>query len=342
MKKKIVVLVILLAAAVVAALWWSTRTEPATTGLEASGTVEATDAQLAFQVPGRITAIAPREGDAVALGAEVASLDDAEAVARRDQAGAMLAAAQARLEELETGSRPEEIAQAKAVLAAAEERLADSERDVERAAMLLAGGAVPRESLDKAKAARDVAAAQRDQAREQLALLERGPRREQIAAARAQVASARATLQAAEVAVGDRRLVAPFAGVVTVRHREPGETVGAGAPVLTLLDRDDRWVRLYVPENRLGAIALGSRAAIRSDTYPGEVVPGEVTFISTEAEFTPKNVQTNEERVRLVYAVKVRVRDDLDYHLKPGMPVDVALDLSPPTAAPRPSTGDAG
>jgi len=122
---------------------------------------------------------------------------------------------------------------------------------------------------------------------------------------------------------------APVDGVVTVRHFEPGEIVPAGSPVLTVLNRDDRWVRIFVPEQRIGALHLGSPAAITTDTYDDKTYPGAVTFIASAAEFTPKTVQTTEDRVRLVYAVKVQITGDETYDLKPGMPADVELDLQP-------------
>ena len=112
---------------------------------------------------------------------------------------------------------------------------------------------------------------------------------------------------------------------------EPGEVVAPGSPVLTVLDPDDRWVRIYVPENRLGAVRLGAEVEVLSDTFPEKRYTGEVTYVAAEAEFTPKTVQTQEERVRLVYAVKVRVLEDPGYELKPGMPVDVRLAWAEPT-----------
>ena len=134
----------------------------------------------------------------------------------------------------------------------------------------------------------------------------------------------------------DRTLLrAPFGGLVTERHREPGEVVAPGAPVLTVLDRDDRWVRIYVPEARLGAVRLGSPVTLRSDTFPGKAYRGEVAHVASEAEFTPRNVQTTEERTLLVYAVKVRIVGDAAYELKPGLPVDVELPLAAAAATPR-------
>lgn len=293
--------------------------------LVASGTVEATETRLGFEVPGRITEIRVREGDEVDRGQELALLDVSGARARRQQAVAQLEAARALLEELESGSRPEEIAQAEAAVDAARDRLADAERDRERSRTLLEGGAISREALDKAEVAARLAAARLDQAEERLKLLERGPRTERVAAQRAAVAQAEAAVEAADSLLADMSLIAATSGLVTIRHREPGEVPAPGSPVLTVVDPGDRWVRIYVPENRLGAVRLGGKATILSDTFPEKRYAGQVIYVAAEAEFTPKTVQTQEERVRLVYAVKVQVLEDPGYELKPGMPVDVVL-----------------
>ncbi len=295
--------------------------------LVVSGTVEATDAQLGFQVPGRLVEVGPHEGDRIQAGAEVARLDATESEARRAQAAASLAASQARLAELESGFRSEEVAQAEAQLGSAKDRVQDAERDLRRVQKLFDGRAVSREAMDKAQLAVDLATSQRDQAAQQLRLLRSGQRKETIDAARAQVDAARAALDTFDALLANYRIVAPFDGVVTVRHREPGEIVPAGSPVLTVLNPNDRWVRIYVPENRLGAVQLGSKATITSDTFPGKRYDGIVSYIASEAEFTPKNVQTTEERVRLVYSVKVRIEGDPGQELKPGLPADVELQL---------------
>ncbi|RMH20117.1 MAG: HlyD family efflux transporter periplasmic adaptor subunit, partial [Gemmatimonadetes bacterium] len=178
-----------------------------------------------------------------------------------------------------------------------------------------------------AETAARVAARAADEAAHALALIEAGPRAERIRAAEARLAAARAGLQALDAALANARIEAPFDGIITVRHREPGEAVGPGAAVLTLMNPAERWVRIFVPETRIGAVHLGQTAEITSDTYPGRRYEGRVTFISPDAEFTPQNVQTPEERVKLVYAVKVAVSGDPGLELKPGMPADVALHL---------------
>ena len=301
------------------------RNRDAGGALAASGTVEATEAALGFQVPGRIERVGPHEGDRVKAGDTLGALDRSELLARKAQAQAQLAAARALLSELEAGARSEELAQAREAARAAGERYADAKRDLDRVQRLLEGGALSQEALDKARLAFEVATSQRDQADQQLKLVATGPRPERIAAQRAAVAQADAAVRQADAALANAVIVAPFDAVVTVRDREPGETVGAGAPVLTVINLADRWVRIYIREDRIGAVKIGEPATISADTYPGKRYEGSVSFISSEAEFTPRNVQTTQERVKLVYAVKVRITADAGNELKPGMPADVTL-----------------
>ncbi len=297
--------------------------------LLASGTVEATEARLGFQAVGRLESVAVQEGEAVRAGQELAALDRREPRARLEAAQAQAAAARALLAELEAGARPEELAQAQAALAAARDREADARRDAERVARLHAGGAVSQEADDKARLAVDLAASQAEQAAQQLALLRAGARPERLAAQRALVEQAEAAARALEAGLATMAIQAPIAGVVTLRHREPGEIVALGSPVISLMDPRDRWVRIFVPETRVGALRLGQRAEIRGDSFPDRRYEGEVVMIASEAEFTPRSVQTTEERVKLVYAVKVRILGDETGDLKPGMPADLRLDLEP-------------
>jgi HlyD family secretion protein len=324
-KRRIIIPIAIVLVAVV--LWLGVFRNRGDDGALVSGTVEATEAQLGFAVAGRIEEISVHEGDLVKAGTELARLDRSEALAKLDQAHAQLGAAKALLGELETGTRPEELAQARAARDAALERRDDARRDAERAQKLFDGGAISKESLDKAQTALQVAENQFTQAEELSRQLETGPRKERIEAQHAAVAQTEASVKVAEAVLTHMIVTAPFDGLVSVRHREPGETVGAGSPIVTLQNRDDRWVRIFVPEQRIGAVHQGSAASITTDTYEDKSYPGEVTFIASEAEFTPKTVQTTEERVRLVYAVKVQITGDESYDLKPGMPADVRLDL---------------
>jgi len=323
MKQRIPFILVAIVIAVVIFLWW--RSRGANANVTASGTVEATEAQLGFQASGRIETVRAHEGDAARAGEVLAQLDTVETAARRAQAIAQAVAARATLLDLERGARPQEIAQAKSALDAAEQRRADAARDLDRARQLFGDEVLSQEALDKAQTAFEIAAAQRDQASEQYDLVRAGARAEQIAAQRAVLAQTEAAVRTLDATLANMTIRAPFDGVITVRAREPGEIVQAGSGVVTLMDPNDRWVRIYIPENRIGAVALGDSAEIRSDTDPGHAYGGRVIFIASEAEFTPKAVQTREERVRLVFAVKVRITSDRSGDLKPGMSADVHL-----------------
>ena len=331
LKQRLILLAVIAAVTAGAGLWFVVNRQDATnSSLMASGTVEATDAQLGFQTAGRIEDITVHEGDPVKAGVELAYLDRMETLARRQQAVAQVAGARALLQELERGFRSEEVAQGRAALAAATERLKDVQRDLERTRRLFEGAVVSQEAYDKAVVAFDVAKSQYEQAQEQMKILETGPRKEKIEAQRAQLLQAQAAVRMFDAILANMTIRSPFNGVVTVRHREPGEIAQAGLPVLTIMNRDDRWVRIYISEARMGAVRIGQSATVTTDTYPKKTYRGEVVFIADEAEFTPKTVQTTEERVKLVYAVKVRITDDPTYELKPGMPADVFLALKSP------------
>jgi HlyD family secretion protein len=328
MKRGIGAVAVLVVASGVAAYLVLESRQPAV-GLEASGTVEATTADLGFQIPGRVAEVVVREGDGVTQGQVLARLDGGELEAGLNAARAQVSAARAVLAELEAGARQEEVSQGRAAVRASARQLEDAARDLARARRLFEGGAISREALDRAETVHELAGAALEQARDQLGLLETGPRAERIAAQRAAVASAEAVARQAEVALANGTIRAPFDGLVTIRHREPGETVQPGLPVVTVMDPADRWVRIYVPETSLGALVLGQEAAITSDTFRGREYGGRVVYIASNAEFTPRNVQTREERVKLVYAVRVEVTGDPGLELKPGMPADVRLRLAP-------------
>ena len=305
------------------------------TDLRASGTVEATEAQLGFVSPGLIATMSVREGDRVASGQELARLDTADLGARLAQARAGSAAARARLRELEAGARVQELEQARDAAQATREEYLNAQRELARTQLLVRENVTSQQALDRAQLAVEVTKRQSNHAQQQLQLLEEGTRPEQLAAQRARVLETDAVVRQIEVNLRHAVIRAPFDGVITVRNGEPGEIVGAGASVLTVRDLADRWVRIYVPEDVIGAVKLAQPAVITVDTYREKTYSGAVSFIASGAEFTPRNVQTAEERVKLVYAVKVRVTGDPTNDLKPGMPADVRLEIRP-SSGPRP------
>jgi HlyD family secretion protein len=152
-------------------------------------------------------------------------------------------------------------------------------------------------------------------------------KRQELATLQATIARDRAALAAAEAQLGYTVLQSPQAGVVLRKHVEPGEMIPAGMPAVTIADLSNIWVKIYIPETQLGRIRLGQAAEITTDSFRGKVYRGTVVFINSEAEFTPKNVQTQEERVKLVFAGKIAV-DNPNQELKPGMPADAKVQLN--------------
>jgi HlyD family secretion protein len=309
-------------------------------GLLASGTVEATEADIGFGVGGRIVGVSVEEGERVAAGQELARLDAEELQARLAAAEAQVGVAGAQLDELRSGPRVEEVAQARAAVAAVAEQLAEAQRMAVRARALYEAGAVSQQEQEQAATQVSVLDARQAQAAEQLRALELGTRRERVAAGTSQLQQAEAAAAQARAALAHATATSPWAGLVTERHREPGETVGAGVPVVTVLNPADRWVRVYIGEADIGRVVPGQRATIHADGL-ADPFDGRVSHVASEAEFTPRNVQTPEERSRLVYAVKVRILGDPALRLKPGMPVDVRLLADDPTDAPDADAADA-
>ncbi len=192
-------------------------------------------------------------------------------------------------------------AQNRAAEGVAEASLEEAKKDFERYESLVKDSVITAQQMDTAKANYD--------------------------AARSQFRQAQAALAASQVRLRDAILVAPVAGVVLRKNSEIGETVAAGSAVFSLGDLENPWIKVYVKEDKLGLVKLGQKADVRTDTFPQKIYAGTVTTISSEAEFTPKNVQTRDERVKLVFAVKVSVRNENE-ELKPGMPADVTILLN--------------
>jgi HlyD family secretion protein len=327
MKKKVVIAAILTSVLGGLALWrlgpWSGRREGGP--VLASGTVDATEVAVSFRVPGILRDRPVEEGSRVKVGDLLGVLDDREVVPRLHQAEAAEQAAQARLKDLQSGYRPQEIAEVRAQAELARANLANLEEESKRSEALFGGGAVSQQRRDKDTTAAAVAVEQFRASQERLNLFQSGYRPATIQAARAQLGEAQAAVEAARVLLEDLRVTAPVEGLVTRTHAERGETLGAGRPVVTVTDISRPWVRVYIPENLIGRIRVGASARIKVDTFPDREFAGRVSYVSPQAEFTPKNVQTQEERVKLVFAVNVMM-DNRDGAIKPGMPADVFID----------------
>ena len=290
------------------------------------------------------------------VAAAQAVLAELEAGSRPEEiaaARALVAQAEARLAELEAGSRPQEIAAAQAAVARARADAANRQADLARLDQLHQSGSVTDQELDSAQTASAMAAARLQEAQEQLGLVEEGPRTEQIEQARASlaraqehlalalkgprvetIAQARARMEQAEqtLAIAQTRrayatLLSPVGGLVLSENIEAGEFVTAGTPIVTVADLSQIWLRAYINEPDLGRVKVGQSVRVFTDTYPGKAYSGRITFISSAAEFTPKNVQTSQERVKLVYRIKIAV-DNPALELKPGMPADADILLN--------------
>lgn len=308
----------------ISACQWPWGGEAVSTDITLAGSVEAREIDLAFQVPGRIAALLADEGDTLSAGQAVARLDprDYELNVARGRAEAEVAKAALTL--LEAGARPQELRVAEAAVSQAEAQLRFARAELRRVESLVSKKLAAQEQLDQLLLQEDVARAALAQAQQQLALLRAGARKEAIAQARAQHEAALQTVAVAQQQLTYIELGSPANGVVTVRLAEAGEVVGAGQPVLRLAETARPWVRAYLNETDLPRVKLGQAAELRVDGLPGRVFKGRVVFISPEAEFTPKTVETRALRVDLVYRIKVEV-DNADGALKIGMPADVII-----------------
>ncbi len=291
-----------------------------------SGNVEVTEMNLGFKSPGRIISLKTDEGDKVNPGQLLAEIDRAELIAQTQQNQASLAETRDRLAELKAGSRPQELEQAKSQVKYTEAELTKAAKDYQRAETLYQNGAIAAQQLDAARRTLDVASSQHRSSQEALSLVKEGPRKETIRAAENRVRQAEASLQMLQERVKDTVLYAPSAGIIIKKNVELGETVSAGLPVFTLGDLEHPWIKVYVKEDKLGKVSLGQKASITVDSFTGKTFEGTITYISPEAEFTPKTIQTHEERVKLVYALKITLPNP-EEALKPGMPADVRIKI---------------
>ncbi|MEW6519738.1 MAG: secretion protein HlyD [Thermodesulfobacteriota bacterium] len=325
MKKKVIFLLLILVVVAAAFIYRTMPDKRTGTGeLTLYGNVDIRKVDLGFRVSGRIAEILVEEGDRVQAEQILARLDQAPyedelqlALAREAQAAAML-------KKLEAGTRPQEIAQAEALVRERQATVHNLQTEYQRLKNLIDSGAVSRQSFDNASAALDEATARLATAREGLHLSREGFRSEDIEAARAELQAATARLAGARTRLADTEIKAPREGTILTRVEEAGAIVGSGQTVLTLSLDSPLWIRAYVEEPDLGRVYPGMPALVFTDSAPDRPYAGQVGFISPEAEFTPKSVQTEELRTRLVYQLRI-IADNPDHGLRQGMPVTVRL-----------------
>jgi HlyD family secretion protein len=303
-------------------LWF--RKPTATNILKLSGNIEAHESLVSFKVAGRIIDLPVDEGMTMKAGDLLARLDNDD---YRQQVAVDTATAHQRVRQLNlalAGSRSQDVEAAKLAMLDAQADLDQKKKDYARYEALYEKDEIPGQTRDQAATNVTRAQAAYDRAQQLYNELVEGTRQEELAVDRASVHQANQVVSMSHIRLAYTVLRAPFSGVVLVRQAELGEVVSPGTPIVTLADLDHLWVRVYVPETDLGKVNLGQVVNVQTDSFPNKTFPGRVSFISSEAEFTPKSVQTQKERVTLVYRVKVDM-DNPSHELKPGMPADVDI-----------------
>lgn len=321
-KKKPIAIAVVLSLLGAGYYYYSTRREPETPPVVFHGNVDVRDVTLAFRVFGRVMEVRKTEGDKVSPGEVLAALDRAPFELALLQARAAASVADAQVANVEAGARREDISQARAVLAerkAAQTRAEDSLNRLER---LQATGAATEQALFDARAALEQTRAGVAASAAALTKLVNGARSEEVKVAHARAAQADTAVAVAELNLADTELKAQTAGVVVTRAIEPGTMVQPGSPALVVSFEDPVWIRAYVPETQLAEVAPGSAVEVYTDARPNQPYEGQVGYVSPQAEFTPKSVETQELRTSLVYRFRVVV-DDHDGGLRQGMPVTI-------------------
>ena len=307
MKRKLVVPIALVLIA--AAVFWAFKLRKRDDDLVLSGSIEARDVQVGSLVGGRVTVVHVDEGASVAAGQPIVTLEPDLLDAQVREQESRVEQARARLALVLAGARPEEINRARA-------DYENAEKDRRRLELLMKEGIVPRQTYD------DAATAARTR-QEMLRELERGNRPQEIEAARGALAETERHLAYLHRQREETVVKAPAAGVVQSFDLRPGDLVAPNAPVATLLEPDQLWVRVFVPETKLGLVRVGQRADLTVDTFPKRTFPGKVVEISPRAQYTPRNIQTLDQRSDQVFGVKVNVEPAPE--LKPGMAALVRL-----------------
>ena len=297
-----------------------------------NGRLEAPLVDLAPKVSGRVVDVLVKEGQRVKAGDLLIVLDlgDTALDVERDRHG--VESAQARLQDLAVGSRQAEVAAAEAEVADRKAAVDLAARELQRQEMLLAKEVGTERDFDRARTDFERAAAAVRMSEERLALTREGFRQWQTAQARSEVNKARTQLRQSEVVARESEIRAPADAVVTHRLVEPGQLLAAGQNGLTLALTSRLYVRTFIPETKLGAVKHGQSAEVTVDAFPGQTFKAVVTEIAPDPEFTPKQVETRDERVNLVYGAKVDLSDGWNASLVPGQPAEIHVRAAAPVA----------
>ncbi|MEN6423707.1 MAG: efflux RND transporter periplasmic adaptor subunit [Smithella sp.] len=335
MKKRIIVVDFILLFVTVGVLVYTGQKNNHKKDLYYSGTIETTQANLSFQVPGSVLKVNFQEGQSVTRGQIIAELDRSEFESRYAQAKANLDRAQKTKKQLETmlelskNTLPSEVSRAKANVQSARDTLKNAEKNYKRFEDLFAKGVVSEKERDALKLQYDVAQSRLAESEAVLKLAQGNLTKidavkEDIEVANAQINAVSAALNQSSIYLDYTQLKSPMDGVITSRNIEPGETVTTGREVITISDLSRVDLKIFVDETEIGKVKPGQKVDVKVDTFPGKTYTGYVSFISPEGEFTPKIIQTKKERVKLVYLVKVSIANP-NFELKAGMPADAWL-----------------
>ena len=335
MRKKIVTIVVVLVLITLSVLSNRYFNRPTDTNTY-SGTIEGTELPVQPELGGRIVDLQVHEGQVIKTGDIIAKLDDSQAKISLDTAKSQQTQAQAKLNDLLGGARAEEIRRLKEVLtqtnanaAGLAQNLQFEENNLARDQKLYEGGAISKQVVDAQQNKRDTVKAQYEgaqasvnAAQASLDQAQAGNTQPTIQAQKAAVDITAQSVKAAELSLSKLTIKSPSSGQVLYQHVELGQVVNSGTTLVTILDPNDLWIKIYIPEAKLSQVKVGGTAIIAVDSYPDKKFKGQIQYVSNQAEFTPKNVQTKEERTTTVYAVKLSITEGKD-QLKAGMPADV-------------------
>ena len=293
---------------------------------EISGIIEAVRTDIRAQAQGEIEQLLVKEGQKVVKGDLLCVINADKLRLQIDQVKAGIAAAEAKLRLARIGTKKELIAVAKTQVETAAKQLELAQKDQERMANLLKEGAVSVSQKEKADLALKAAQDQHKNARENYQMALRGREKEEIEMVQSEIQGLKTQEQYLQRLLRDTEVRAPVSGYLEVKHVELGELAVPGAVLFSLIDLSQTYVKAYLPEPYVGRVILGAEVAVTSDSFPNRSFKGKIDFISSEAEFAPRNIQTKEERLKLVYMVKSTL-DNPAGELKPGMPVDVKVTM---------------
>jgi HlyD family secretion protein len=294
--------------------------------ISASGTIETTNVTVSSKANGQIKIITVKEGDQVKAGDVLLEIDHdmLDIQLRQSEAGVEFSEAQLKL--LKSGARKEDIKQSAEAVNQAKTNLEQAKQDLERMRILYETNTIPKKQYDDAVARYDITIAQYKSSKENYDKIKTLTRPEEIESARANLKKSMTSVDVIKKSIEDCKVISPIDGFISQKYVELGENVVPSSSLFKISDLQTVKLVIYITEEELGKVKLGQKADIKVDSFKDKVFPGEVIFISSESEFTPKNIQTPEERTKLVYAVKIQISNP-QYELKSGMPADAKIKL---------------